>query len=72
MSATFSLTPIQIRDKKIKDLESQLRNERNARRNDSEQFEYKCVQCKEKSGNGQSIVRMLQRAVISRTKVIVK
>lgn len=72
MSATFSLTPLQIRDKKIKDLESQLRNERNAHRNDSEQFEYKCVQCKEKSGNGQSVVRMLQRAIKSRTKVISK
>lgn len=72
MSTTFSLTPIQIRDKKIKDLESQLRNERNARRNDSEQFEYKCLQCKEKSGKEQSVVRMLQRSVISRTKAIVK
>ena len=72
MITTFSLTPIQIRDKKIKDLESQLRNERNARRNGSEQFEYKCLQCKEKSGKEQSVVRMLQRSVISRTKAIVK
>lgn len=72
MSATFSLTPTQIRDKKIKDLESQLRSERNARRNNSEQFEYKCAQCKEKSGKGHSVVRMLQRTIGARTKAMGK
>jgi len=72
MGITLSSTPIQQRDKKIKDLEAQLRNERNARRNDHEQFEYKCVQCKEKSGSGHSVVRMLQRSIRARTKAISK
>lgn len=72
MVRTLSSTTIQQRDKKIKDLEAQLRNERNARRNDREQFEYECAQCKEKSGNDHSVIRMLQRAIGARTKAISK
>ena len=72
MSMAFSLTPLQQRDKKIKDLEIKLQNERNARRNDREEFEYRCAQCKEKSENNKSIIRMLQRSIISRTKAIGK
>jgi hypothetical protein len=45
MSMVPGVTPIQMRDKKIKDLEIQLHNERNARRNDQEQFRYKCIAC---------------------------
>lgn len=72
MSAAFSLTPLQKRDKKIKDLEIKLRNERNARRNGREEFEYGCAQCKEKSGNNKYIISMPQRSVISRTEAIGK
>lgn len=72
MSKTFFSTPLQQRDRKIKDLESQLRNEKNARRNDREQFEYRCGQCRERSEKNNSVIRMLQRAIGARTKAISK
>lgn len=72
MSISFSLTSNQIRDKKIKDLEARLHSEKNARRNDQEQFEGKCLQCKETLKKNNVIVRMLQRAVSARTKAMEK
>jgi transposase len=78
MGMILFATPIQQRDKKIKDLETQLQNEKNARRNDREQFEDECAQCKKKSGNDHSAIRMLQRTIdisikeISKLKEIIR
>ena len=61
---TGILTPIQIRDKKIKDLEIQLHNERNARRNDKEQFDCKCTGCKISNAQTKATVQMLQGEIV--------
>ena len=60
---TGILTPVQQRDKKIRDLEIQLRNERNARRNEKEQFECKCAECNTGNVQLEAIVRMLQAEI---------
>lgn len=53
-------TPVQIRDRKIKDLETQLFNERNTRRNDAEQFAQQCAGCKNSHVQLRSIIQLLQ------------
>ncbi len=57
---TGFLTPLQIREKKIDDLKTQLSSEKNARRNDREQFEYKYRELGKVSIRQQEIITMLQ------------
>jgi transposase len=60
---TGILTPVQQRDKKIRDLEIQLQNERSARRNEREQYELKCAGCKAGNAQHESTERMLQAEI---------
>ena len=61
--ATGILTPVQKRDKKIKDLKIQLKNEKNARRNEKEEFELSCADCKNGKRQLEESVRMLQAEI---------
>ena len=64
---TGFLTPIQIRDKKIDDWKAQLSNEKNARRNDETNFEFRQTELKNEIARGQGIIQMLQREISSLT-----
>ena len=56
-------TTIQKLKQKIRDLETQLHNEKNGRRNDREEMEYRCKACSEQSGEKESVTRMLQKTI---------
>ncbi len=68
----FSLTTKQKLNKKIKELEVKLHNEKNARRNDREEFEYQCNQCKGNSGKKESVINMFQQTIANLTETIEK
>lgn len=58
------LTPVQIRDKKIEDLRTQLSNEKNARRNDMELYEYKLGDLTKDIIQKQNTIHMLQHELL--------
>jgi len=64
---TGFLTSIQVRERKIDDLRAQLSNEKNARRNDKEQFEYKYAEFKDIITRKQETIEMLQREISNLT-----
>lgn len=64
---TGFLTPLQIRNRKIEDLKVQLSSEKNSRRNDQEQFEYKYTELEIIAIHQQETIGMLQREIYNLT-----
>jgi transposase len=62
------LTPVQIRDKIIEDLRTQLSNEKNAHRNDMELFDYKRAEFTKDIIQKQNTIQLLQHEILILTQ----